>query len=180
MSSRAVAQRYARALFEVGREGGSLERLVRDLSAFADVARTSADFRAMAESPAFTEAMRTEVLGEIGGKLGVAPETLRLVQVLADNGRLAALADVADELALLMDVEQGIVRATVRSAVPLKDDYRDRLRRRIEEATGKKVLVHYEVDASLIGGVVTEIGDRVIDGSVRGKLERLGESLRQG
>lgn len=179
MTSHAVAQRYARAIFEVGRESGTLERLAREIGSFAELARSNGDFQGLATNPAFTEAMREEALDEIGARLSAAPETTRFVKILAQNGRLAELPGVADELASMMDEAQGILRATVTSAVALKDDYRDRLRRRIEENTGKKVLIHFQVDPKLIGGVVTQIGDRVIDGSVRGKLQRLSESLRE-
>ena len=179
MSSRA-AQRYARAVCEVGRETGSLDKLAAEVETFASIVRKSEEFRHMAASPAVGEAARNQVLDDIADRLGTSDPTRRLVKLLGERGRLLTLPDVADELANMLDEDAGIVRATVRSATPLADGYRDRLRQRIERATGKKVLVTFEVDAALIGGVVTQVGDRVIDGSVRGKLDRLAESLRQG
>ncbi len=105
---------------------------------------------------------------------GAARSTLRL---LAKKRRLAALPDIVRQLARLSDEDQGILRAEVASAGPLTEDYLGKLRAELEKATGKKVVITQKQDRSLIGGVVTKIGDRVIDGSVRARLAGFRETL---
>jgi F-type H+-transporting ATPase subunit delta len=98
--------------------------------------------------------------------------------LLAQRQRLSALPDLVAAYNALSDEHQGILRATVRAAKLLTPGYLERLTKKIEEATGKKVVAEFQLDHSLIAGVVTQIGDRIVDGSVRGKLEQLRQSLR--
>ena len=99
--------------------------------------------------------------------------------MIAERQRMSLLPDLVRVVEGMADDHLGVVRGTVTSATRLDEGYRGKLRSKLEEATGKKVLLLFEEDANLIAGIVTQIGDRVIDGSVRGKLNTLAESLRQ-
>jgi F-type H+-transporting ATPase subunit delta len=103
-----------------------------------------------------------------------AEHTLRL---LSRKRRLAALPDLARQLARLADEEGSLLRAQVISAGPLSQGYLDRLKAELEKATGKKVTITHEQDPSLIAGVVTRIGDRVIDGSALARLNSFRDAV---
>ena len=103
----------------------------------------------------------------------------RVVQMLAERKRLSILPEMAGMVAEMADEHQGVVRATVTSARPLAPAYVKKLSAQLESSTGRKVVVTTQQDPNLLAGVVTQIGDRVIDGSVRGRLDRLARSLRQ-
>ncbi len=177
MSYDAIARRWARAIFEIGKETGAVTRLEADISAFAETYAGNAELRAVVDSPLVPEAQREAVLGEIAERMGLSDTARSTLRLLAKKRRLVALPDIARQLARLADDDQNVVRAEVQSAGPLSPDYLGKLRAELERATGKKVVVTHRQDPALIGGVVTKIGDRVIDGSVRARLAGFRESL---
>lgn len=179
MSHEAVARRYARAVFELVKEQGKVTEAVRQLGAFAEAYEASSDFRALEHTPSITDADRRGVVEQMGKQVGASDTIVRTVSILAERKRLAILPDLLRLLEEKVDDHLGVVRATVRSAARLPEDYRGKLKRKLEDVTGKRVLFTFEEDPSLIAGIVTQIGDRVVDGSIRGKLNQLAESLRQ-
>lgn len=176
MSQEAIARRYARALFELAQEGQNAT-LSREIDAFAALYADQAELRATLDNPLVGVQVRVAILAEIGEKLGAGDLTRRVMRVLVENRRIFALPAIAAELNRLTDEAQGVVRAGVTSAGPLSSMYLDRLRTELERSTGKKVVLTHETDASLIAGVVTRIGDRVIDGSLRAKLAQFRDSV---
>ncbi|MBM4358169.1 MAG: F0F1 ATP synthase subunit delta [Deltaproteobacteria bacterium] len=176
--SQAIARRYARAVFELGRDTNTLESLVTDMTRLAEAYASSAELREIDRLPNISDAARRAVLSELGKAFGASEAAINTVALLADRQRLSLLPDVAALLSEMGDEHAGVVRATVRSAKKLAPAYVTRLADRIAQVTGKKVVITTEEDPSLIAGVVAQIGDRVIDGTVRGRLDRLAESLR--
>lgn len=179
MSYEAIARRYAQAVFELGKEGGELAPLSKQITALADVFAGSEELREVLTSPLVDDGAREAILVEIGKRLGAGETALRTLRVLAQNGRLAALPDIARVLTRLVDEDTKTLRATVTSAAPLSEAYLAKLRAELQKATGQSVEITARTDASLIAGVVVQIGDRVIDGSVRAKLSRFRDSLSQ-
>jgi F-type H+-transporting ATPase subunit delta len=179
VSQPSVARRYARAVFDLGKESGELDAIVTGLRAFAQAYRSSDELRALDRLPGLSETERAAAIGELGARLAVPALVTRTVTMLAEGQRLGVLEDLVAQLGALNDEHQGIVRARIRTARPLSPDFMSRLRQKIADATGKTVVLEAEEDRSLIAGIVAQIGDRVIDGSVRGRLDRLAESLRQ-
>ena len=110
-------------------------------------------------------------------KLGVSALMRNTVKLLADNGRLPELDDVLQELEQLAEAETGRVRVEVTSAKPLSDAYYDRLTEKLQRVTDRKVVLVKKEDPSLIGGVVTRVGDQVFDGSLSNRLSELRETL---
>ncbi len=172
-----IARRWARAVFEIGKETGSVPRLEADIAAFAETWSGSAELAGVVDNPLVPEASREAIIVEIAGRMGLSDAAKNTLRLLARKRRLAALPDIARQLARLADEDQSVVRAEVTSAAPLSEAYLDCLRAALEKATGHKVIVTHKQDASLIGGVVTKLGDRVIDGSVRARLAGFRESL---
>ncbi|MBI4701751.1 MAG: ATP synthase F1 subunit delta [Deltaproteobacteria bacterium] len=179
MSAEAVARRYAQAIFELGQEKGELGALGRELGAFAALYQGHPELKALASTPLVGDERRERVIRELGARLGASETGVRTLCLLARRRRLGALPAIVQKLGELVDEHERVLRASVRSAAPLAPAYLDRLRRKIEDATGKKVVIDYEEDPSLIAGIVTQLGDRVVDGSVRGKLTELGASLHR-
>ena len=179
MSVSTVARRYARALFDVALEEKQVDKVGQELDAFVTGYEASSDFRDLGQTPSLSYAVRANIVAELGQRLGASQATIQTVSLLAQRQRLAALPELASFFHEMSDEQQGILRATVRCAVPPSAGYLDKLKKKIEDATAKTVVITFEEDASLIAGVVTQIGDRVVDGSVRGKLDQLRQSLTQ-
>ncbi len=179
MSQEAVARRYARAVFEIAKDNDELAQVETGLRGFVEAYESSEDFQALDQMPSLDEEQRAQIVASLGAKLGAGETTIRTVSLLARRQRLAALSAILDRLTELSDEHLGVLRARVRSAKKLTAAYQAQLKKKIEEATGKTVVMQCEEDPSLIAGIVTQIGDRVVDGSIRGKLNVLAASLRQ-
>lgn len=179
MSIEAVARRYARAIFEIGRESKKLDALTKELTGVAETYSASDELQDAMSSPMLGDEAREAIIGEIAKRHGASPPAANLLRLLARRRRLVALPELVRTLGEMVDEHNGILRATVRAASRLSPAYLDKLKGKIEQATGRKVVITFEDEPSLIAGVVTQIGDQVVDGSVRGRLEQLRESLHQ-
>jgi len=177
MSAEAIARRYARAVFELGREEKNLPVITRDLGDFSACFEKSEDLRVVLENPLVSEAQREAVLVEVGQKMSMSTTALSTLRLLAQRRRLSALPEMVRQLEKLVDDDAGVLRAEVTSATPLNESFLAKLRAELEGATGKKVVISHKQDPSLIAGIVTRIGDQVIDGSVKARLESFRDSL---
>jgi F-type H+-transporting ATPase subunit delta len=178
MSVEAVARRYARAFFEVAKESGSAVQIAKDLGEFAEAWSTQAELRAALDSPRIGDAAREALVKEVATRMSFGDGAVRALRLLAQRRRLAVVPELAREVSRLADEDGGVVRAHVTSASGLPTGYLDQLRAEIERSTGKKVTVTHSVDASLLAGVVTRIGDRVVDGSAKTRLRALRDAIR--
>jgi F-type H+-transporting ATPase subunit delta len=174
-----IARRYARAIFELARESNSVAEVVRHLSDFATAYDASRELRELNTMPNLRPGDRRAVMVALGQRIGAGEIATRGVSLLAERQRLPLLPDLVRVLETMADEHLGTLRGSVVSATQLDEAYRAELKRTIEQATGKRVLLTFEEDPTLIAGIVTQIGDQVIDGSVRGKLNELAASLRQ-
>jgi F-type H+-transporting ATPase subunit delta len=173
-----AARRYAEAVFEIARRDGTLERWRDDLRLAADVV-TEPQVARVVDNPSIPFGTRREILGKLL-EHRVTPRAYNLVLLLASRGRLSAAPAVAAEYTRLVDRERGVVVATVASAVPLEAAELDAIGGRVREMTGARAEITTVVDPALIGGVTVRIGDRLIDASVRGRLERLRDRIVAG
>ena len=177
MSNEAIARRYARAVFEIGQETRSLDTLTREIQDFAGVYSGNAELRDVLSSPLVAADARDAILKDLSAALKLSETAERTIRLLSMKGRLPILPDLARQLARLTDEEGALVRAQVISAGPLSQGYLDKLKAELEKATGKKVTITHEQDPSLIAGVVTRIGDRVIDGSALARLRSFRDAV---
>ena len=176
MSYDNIARRYAKAIFDLGKEESNLATLSTQIGELAAAYADSVELQNVLESPVVPEASKTAILVEIAAKLGASETAGRTVRLIAKRRRLRALPDIARHLARLVDHDAKVVRAVVTSSAPLSETYLGRLKAEIEKATGGKVTITHSVDPNLIAGVVTRIGDRVIDGSARARLRGLRDA----
>jgi F-type H+-transporting ATPase subunit delta len=172
------ARRYADAAFEIAGRDGTHESWRRETAAAAAALGEERLARALG-NPALPMASRAELVGIALGS-SVSRPALNLVLLLLRRGRIDLLPRVATEFARLDDLRLGVVHATATSAAPLAPEDVRAMTARLERLTGGRVELTTNVDPSLLGGVVVRLGDRLIDGSVRGRLERLRSQLASG
>jgi F-type H+-transporting ATPase subunit delta len=167
---------YSQAFVEVARaenQGGAIED---DLFRFARALDANDDLRMALADRAVPAERRIAVVEELMG--GVAlPVSVGLVSMVVGAGRAGELPAVVDRFLQLSAEERKHEVAEVRAAVPLDERLRDRLAKALSHATGKEVEVKVVVDPNVLGGVVARIGDTVIDGSVRRRLDQLRERI---
>jgi F-type H+-transporting ATPase subunit delta len=176
MSFDSIGRRYAQAIFEIGKEEGNPGALAEQIEAFAKAYAASDELPTVLENPLVPDTTREAIVVEVAQRLGASQSAQKALRVITRRRRLRALPDIARHLRRLNDEDANIVRAEVQSAAVLSDAYLGRLKSELERATGKKVLLTHSVDPALIGGVITRIGDRVIDGSLRYRLATVREA----
>jgi len=172
----AVAQRmYARALFEAAQEEGRLDRVSSELGQLADAVEESPELRAFLRNPEVEPAGKSAVLEEISAG---ADELVRnFVRLAAEKGRAGEIVQIRDELDVLVARSQNRLTVDLQTAYELSDDEATSIIGLIEKASGRTVEATRSVDPDLIGGVVLQVGSFRVDGSVRGRLERLHHEL---
>jgi F-type H+-transporting ATPase subunit delta len=176
VSYAAIAERYARAIFELSDEAGQIGPLCDAIRNFAATYASSPELQAVLGHGA-DEVSRDAILKDVGARLAMPPLAVNAVRLLTARRRLPALAEIATLLTRFADEKAGVVRATVTSAKPLPEEYYQSLARELEQRTKRKVLLERREDPSLLAGVVTRIGDHTIDGSLRGRLAALEHQL---
>jgi F-type H+-transporting ATPase subunit delta len=173
-----AARRYAEAAFEVAQRDDALEAWRTELDAAASIVADERVGRMLA-NPALPLDQRIEMARSILGKT-VSKPVLNLIGLMLRRGRIHELPRLASEFRRLDNARQGITEATAVSAAPLTQDEIRALTERLEAMTGGRVELEVQVDPDLLGGLVVRVGDRMIDGSVRGRLERLRNQLVSG
>lgn len=177
MSVGAVAERYAQALFELGEESGQLSSVADKIRSFAETYETSRELRAALQNPVLTKEERRALLSAVARKLSVPDVAEKCLQLMADRRRLAALSVMAQRLTEMVDLKEGVLRASVTTATTMSESYYQSLTSKLAAATNKKVVLTREVDEDLVGGAIARIGDALIDGSIRGKLRKMERQL---
>lgn len=182
MARTTSSRRYAEAVFDLARRDGTEDAWLAALEAAARTFGSDAVLR-IVENPAIPlverrRAVRAALAGAaaepVGGQLD------NLVGLLVERRRVALLAAVAREYRRLLDRQRGVVAAVVTSAAPLTADETAAVQARVEAMTGATVSLRSEVDPALIGGLTVRIGDRLLDASIQGRLERLRSQLLAG
>jgi F-type H+-transporting ATPase subunit delta len=173
-----VSGRYAAALFELADEHKQLDEVAADLAGIRALIAESGDLRLLVSSPVISREVQGRAIAAVLEKAGVSDLTLRFVGVVAQNRRLFALADMCDAYRELLSRRRGEVTAEVTTARALTDAQRERLEQELRAAMGSKVSLQASVDASLLGGMVVKVGSRMVDSSLRTKLQRLELSLK--
>jgi F-type H+-transporting ATPase subunit delta len=169
------ARRYAEAAFELAAAGDAHEAWARDLELAARLLGDERVSRVL-DNPSIPLGEREDLVARLLDRR-IARPVANLVRLLARRGRTELLPGISREFHRLLNEERGIVEAVVTSAKPLTRDDRESVRETVEAMTGQKVELQAEVDESLIGGLTVRVGDRLLDASIRGRLERLRHQL---
>jgi F-type H+-transporting ATPase subunit delta len=180
VSSGTLGRRYASALLNLAVEQNALDVVKRDLRDFAAMWNENRELRAVFENPSVGIATRRDVLRALADASGMNPLLRDTLLFVSDRGRLKHLPEIVDAFETLAEKRSGRVRAEIVTATELPADYFEGLKRTLEQVTGKDVVITSSVDPSIIGGVVTRVGDRVFDGSLQSRLNELREELFRG
>ena len=167
---------YTTALLEVARAEGSLEQVQDELFSFSQALQRSDELRSALTEQRLPAARRQAIVEDLLGERA-SPTTVALVSFVVGAGRARDLPTIIERVISRAAEERDREVAHVRSAVPLDEDQRQRLAQALADATGKQVDVRVVVDPSVIGGVVAQVGDTVIDGTVRHRLDQLKARL---
>ncbi len=185
MISTTLARRYARALLELADSPMQREIFGRDLAAFLRAAANpiagEGDETSLLSVLSFEihkHSERRAVLDAVLRRMNLDATVIRFIQLVFDRGRIAGIPAMATAFTEMADLEANRIKATVTAARPLASDAVARIKTALERVTGKTITIDSKVDPELLGGVVTQVGTYVFDGSLRSQLERMRGSLR--
>lgn len=173
-----IRKRYARALFEAARERQEIAEVGQGLELVAAVLKNDEDFRRVWEYPGISSEAKKQLAAEAFG--GRIPDlALNAILLMIDKRREAVLPDLAEGYREIADEALGQAKAVVYSPSALTDEVQREVAETFGKLTGKQIIVENIVKPELLGGIQVQIGDRLYDGSLAGKLQRLQKSLSQ-
>ena len=174
-----VSGRYATALFELARDEKSIDAVRADLDQFDAMLNDSADLKRLVRSPVFAADAQSKALSAVLDKAGIAGISANFLKVLTANRRLFAVSDVIRAFRALVARFKGEASADVTVAEPLSDKNLDALKTALKAVSGKDVTLHVKVDPSIIGGLVVKLGSRMVDSSLRTKLNSIKHAMKE-
>lgn len=180
MIAGSVAKRYAKALADVAAASDDLQVIRQELRGVADLLRDHRELRQFLANPGVPRRDKARAFEEVVSRLGLRRLTSTFLRILLEAGRIPALESVLRAYDTLVDERLGRVKAMVTIAAPLATDERERLRERLHQVTGKSVYLEVQQDPGILGGLITQIGSQVYDGSLRTQLAKLREQLVRG
>lgn len=173
-----LAGRYAAALYDLAGEQGVVTAVETDLDTLAAAVRESADLAALIKNPEVSREAAAKAVDAVAELLKVSGLTRNFLGVLAANRRLAALPDVVRAFTAIAAAARGEVTAEVTTAHPLDEAQLAQLAEKLKAREGRSVTVKAHVDPAILGGLVVKIGSRMIDGSIRTRLNSLAQAMK--
>lgn len=174
-----MAGRYASALFELAKESGSIDAVSGDLDTLSSLLDESDDLRRLTRSPVFSAEEQENALGAVLDRAGVHGVTGNFVRLVAKNRRLFALEAMIKGFRQLAAADRGATSAEVTVAEPLTDSRRAALSSALQAATGKTVDFDVKVDPKILGGIIVRIGSRMVDASLKTKLNSIKLAMKE-
>jgi len=174
-----VSGRYATALFELARDEKSVDAVKADLDKFAAMLAESDDLKRLVRSPVFGAEAQAKALAAVLDKAGISGISTNFLQVLTANRRLFVVSDVIRAFNALVAKFKGEASADVTVAEALSDKNLDALKVALKSVTGKDVALNVKVDQSIIGGLVVKLGSRMVDSSLRTKLNSIKNAMKE-
>jgi F-type H+-transporting ATPase subunit delta len=174
-----VAERYSNALFELALDGNQLAAVETDLGNFTSLLRDSADLKRLVTSPVFSAEEQTRAISSILERAGIGGLVGNLIKVAAGNRRLFVVPEVITAFRQRVARHRGEVSAEVTSAEPLSAKHLAALKDALKASLGKEVALEASVDPALIGGLIVKVGSRMLDGSLRTKLNSLKLAMKE-
>ena len=174
-----VSGRYATALFELARDENSIDAVKADLDRFAAMLDESADLKRLVRSPVFAAEAQLKALSAVLEKAEITGVSANFLKVLAANRRLFAVPEVIRAFNALVAKFKGEATADVTVAETLSDKNLEALKAALKSVTGKDVTLDVKVDPSIIGGLVLKLGSRMVDSSLRTKLNSIKNAMKE-
>lgn len=174
-----MAGRYATALFDLAIEEKALDKIRADLDRFDDMVAGSADLNRLVRSPVFGAEEQVKALDPVLKKAGIEGTSANFIKLVASNRRLFAIRDIIKAFRAMVARHKGEVAASVTVAEPLTDAHLAALKSALNSVTGKDVDLKVEVDPAIIGGLVVKLGSRMVDSSLRTKLNSIKTAMKE-
>jgi F-type H+-transporting ATPase subunit delta len=173
-----VAKRYARALYDLGKEEGLQDKFLEDMEAIVSILEESDEFRAIMESPLYDILLKRRIMGELIKQIKLTKYMENFLGILLDKDRFVYLKSILDSYRQTVDEASGRVRATVTSAMELDKTQLERIAGTLKQIVKKEVDLDISIDPALIGGLIAEVEGMIYDGSVKTQIVRLKQSLK--
>lgn len=180
MINNAIARRYAKALVQLGSENNLIDRFSQELTVVDRLFADSDELKAVFGNPAFTAEQKKQIMRDLIARMNCSELVANFLLLLVDKHRIGCLAEIIEAYGQLADEYSGVIRPVITSAFAMEADQIAAVKNALELKTGKKVMPQVKVDQSLIGGVVTQIGDIAYDSSVKTQLARIHDILQKG
>ncbi|MBN1930553.1 MAG: ATP synthase F1 subunit delta [Desulfobacterales bacterium] len=180
MKNLAIARRYAKALLLIGKGDRRAEKYREELEAVSGLISSEKELEQAISNPLYDTADRKKVLEAVIKKLKLSKVMTSFLLLVFDKKRIGFLSSINDFYNKLADELKGLARASLVSATELSSETVEKIRTALSKRTGKEIILEVEQDPSLIGGIVTRIGDLVLDGSIKTQLLDMRESLKRG
>jgi F-type H+-transporting ATPase subunit delta len=174
-----MAGRYATALFDLAREANAIDAVKADLDRFDALVAESADLNRLVRSPVFSAQEQAEALSAVLERAGIGGLAAKFLKLVTANRRLFAVRDMLRAFRELVAQAKGEATAEVTVAEPLKDEHMAALAAALKSASGKNIDLDVKVDPSIIGGLVVKLGSRMVDTSLRTKLNAIRHAMRE-
>ncbi|MFK7746707.1 MAG: F0F1 ATP synthase subunit delta [Roseobacter sp.] len=177
--STSIAVRYATAVYDIAKEANAVKAIEDDIAALSGAMADSGDFNALISSPIYTREEQSVAIAALAAKMGLSATMANTLALMAQKRRLFVLPQLLSTLRDVIATEKGEVTADVVSAKALTKAQADKLAKTLKASTGKTVTLNATVDESLIGGLVVKVGSRMIDTSIRSKLNSLQNAMKE-
>jgi F-type H+-transporting ATPase subunit delta len=174
-----MAGRYATALFDLAAEANAIDAVKADLERFDALAAESADLRRLVRSPVFSAEEQGQALGAVLDRAGIGGLAAKFLKLVTANRRLFAVRDMIRGFRELVAQHKGEATAEVTVAEKLKDEYVEALRAALKAVSGKDVDLDIKIDPAIIGGIVVKLGSRMVDSSLRTKLNAIRHAMKE-
>lgn len=173
-----LADRYAAALFELAEQRSALDQIAGDLKSLRAMIESSVDLRRLLSNPVMSRKVQLQAMSALVGKAGFNELTGRFIGVLANNRRLVALSAIIQAFLARLAAKKGEVTAQVATARALSPQQQDALGAALKKAVGGNVALDLRVDPALIGGLVVQVGSRMLDASLKTKLQQVQLAMK--
>jgi F-type H+-transporting ATPase subunit delta len=174
-----MASRYATALFDLAKDTNAIDAVKADLERFDALVAESADLERLVRSPAFSADEQSAALSAVLDKAGIGGLTAKFLKLITANRRLFAVRQMARAYRELVAAYKGEATAEVTVAEALKDEHLGALRAALKSVSGKDVDLNVKVDPAIIGGLVVKLGSRMVDTSLRTKLNAIRHAMKE-
>lgn len=178
MNNTVLAKRYAKALFQVGKEENALDDFSKVLTEMAGIYTEVPEVVDGLTNPLYPQDVREKVMEHLVGAIKASALMANFLNLLVQKRRADVLPEIAMVFQALVDEENNMCQGTVISASEISGELNDKIKATLEKITGKQVVVTNEIDPSIIGGIIARVGDLLLDGSIKTQLKGLEESIK--
>ena len=182
MREQVIAKRYARALFAIGREQGdaAVAQFGQELSALAEILEGAPALLRIFKNPIIKTDAKKAALKALLDNMELCKTVHNFCLFLADKGRLENFIEIQSYYSKLLDLNEGILRGKLVTAIELTKAKKDGIKTQLEEQFAQKLVLDYEADKTFLGGLVLKVGDKIYDASLKAQLEQMKETIKRG